>query len=201
MNEFFVDMIRRGGSPQWASMFWYLNQMDFQNGFAAMHWDASNVLAQSVWANTAESPHIRFAPSPVANIGDPIHSNFWTWAMAMNYNSRNQVAAWKFLQFFSSKEFLLSASVDSNNMDPTRDSVFNHPDFRARLDTLPNWYESWRATVPLTTILFTPHPAFFAATTEWAAHLQDMVAGGRFPSIQAGLDSLKETQDRLLLGH
>ena len=197
MNEFFVNMIQRGGSPQWATMFWYLCQIDFQNGQAAMFWDASNVMAQTVFANTAESPHIKFAPSPVANAGDTIHSNFWTWAMAMNANSKNKIGAWLFLQYFSSKEFLRSASVDSNNMDPTRVSVYNDPGFRAKIAGLPNWYETWQKTVPNTTILFTPHPAFFAATTEWAATLQDLVAGTR-RSVQGGLDALKATQDRML---
>ena len=198
MNEFFVDMVRRGGSPQWASMFWYLCQADFENGAAAMFWDASNALAQTVFRNMPESPHIRYTTSPVANVGDPVHSNFWTWSIAMNSYSRNKIGAWLFMQYFSSKEFLLSASVDGNNMDPTRTSVYQNPAFQRRLDQLPGWYEAWQRTIPNTTILFTPQPAFFATTTEWAATLQGMVAG-TYPSVQAGLNALKERQDRLLI--
>jgi multiple sugar transport system substrate-binding protein len=198
MNEFFVDMIKRGGSPQWSSMYWYLCEVDLENGQAAMFWDASNVMAQTVLKNMPESPNIKYTTSPVAKAGDTINSNFWTWSMAMNSYSKNKVAAWIFLQYFSSKEFLRSASVDSNNMDPTRTSVYNDPAFKAKIAKLPGWYEAWQKTVPTTTILFTPQPAFFQTTYEWAATLQDLVAGGKYRSVKDGLDALKALQDKMV---
>jgi multiple sugar transport system substrate-binding protein len=198
MNEFFVDMVKRGGSSQWSSKYWYDCEVDLENGQAAMFWDASNVMAQTVLKNMPESPYIAYATSPVARVGDKLNSNFWTWSMAMNANSRNKIAAWIFLQYFSSKEFLISASVDSNNMDPTRTSVYNDSRFQAKIAKLPNWYESWQKTVPNTTIQFTPQPAFFQTTYEWAATLQDLVAGGKYRSVKEGLDALKVLQDRMV---
>ncbi|MDR0475401.1 MAG: sugar ABC transporter substrate-binding protein [Treponema sp.] len=198
MNEFFVDMIKRGGSPQWSSMYWYMCMTDFGAGKAAMLWDASNAAANCVFANMAEAANIKYAPMPVARAGDTRHSNFWTWSLAMNSSSKNKIAAWLFLQYFSTKEFLISASVDSDNMDPGRTSVYNNPGFQAKLARLPGWYDAWQKTVNTTTIQFTPHSAFFAATTEWAATLQDLVAGTRYPNVKAGLDALKITQDRML---
>jgi multiple sugar transport system substrate-binding protein len=198
MNEFFVDMIKRGGSPQWSSMYWYLCEVDLENGQAAMFWDASNVMAQTVLKNMPESPYIKYTTSPVAKKGDTINSNFWTWSMAMNSFSKNKVAAWLFLQYFSSKEFLRSASVDANNMDPTRTSVYNDSAFKAKIAKLPGWYEAWQKTVPTTTILFTPQPAFFQTTYEWAATLQDLVAGGKYKSVKEGLDALKALQDKMV---
>jgi multiple sugar transport system substrate-binding protein len=198
MNEFFVDMIKRGGSPQWSSMYWYMCMAEFGAGKAAMLWDASNAEANAIFSNTAEARNIKYAPMPVARAGDTINSNFWTWALAMNSSSKNKAAAWLFLQYFSTKEFLISASVDSDNMDPARTSVYNNPGFQTKLNRLPGWYQAWQKTVPTTTIQFTPHPAFFAATTEWAATLQDLVAGTRYRSVKEGLDALKATQDRML---
>ena len=198
MHEFFIDLVRRGGSPQWASQYWYNCHTDIENGAAAMFWDASNGAAFNRLRNMPESPNLYYAPMPVARAGDTIHSNFWTWAMGMNAYSSNKVGAWLFLQYFSSKEFLRYASVDGMNMDPTLTSVYNDPAFRAKIADLPGWYEAWQRTVPNTTILFTPQPAFFSTTTEWAAVLQDLVSGTRFRSVQEGLDHLKNTQDRML---
>jgi multiple sugar transport system substrate-binding protein len=198
MNEFFVDMIKRGGSSQWSSKYWYDCEVDLENGQAAMFWDASNVMAQTVLKNMPESPYIRYATSPVAKPGDKLNSNFWTWAMAMNSSSKNKIAAWLFLQYFSSKEFLASASIDSNNMDPTRQSVYDNPAFQAKIAKLPNWYASWQKTVPNTTIQFTPQPAFFQTTYEWAATLQDLVAGGKYRTVKDGLDALKRLQDEMV---
>jgi multiple sugar transport system substrate-binding protein len=145
-----------------------------------------------------ESPYIKYAISPTAKPGDQINSNYWIWSMAMNSYSKQKTAAWLFLQYFSSKDFLLSASVDSNNMDPVRTSIYNNAQFQAKIAKLPNWYASWQKTVPTTKVQFTPQPAFFQTTSEWAATLQDLVAGTKYRSIKEGLDALKALQDKMV---
>jgi multiple sugar transport system substrate-binding protein len=198
MNEFFVDMVKRGGSPQWSSQYWYMALADFGAGKAAMIFDASNCVCQVDFQNMAEAGNIGYTTMPVAKVGDKFNSNYWIWSMAMNSNSKNKGAAWLFLQYFSSKEFLRFASVEANNMDPTRNSVYNDADFQAKIAKLPGWYAALQATVPTTTIQFTPQPAFFQTTYEWAATLQDLVAGSKYPSVKAGLDALKALQDKMV---
>ncbi|GHV74626.1 ABC transporter substrate-binding protein [Spirochaetia bacterium] len=198
MNTFFVDMIKRGGSPQWSSKYWYDCEVDFENGQAAMFWDASNVQAQTIFKNMPESPYIKYTTSPTAKAGDTINSNYWIWSMAMNSYSKQKTAAWLFLQYFSSKDFLLEASVKSNNMDPVRTSIYNNADFQKKISILPNWYASWQKTVPTTKVQFTPQPAFFQTTYEWAATLQDLVAGTKYKTIKEGLDALKALQDKMV---
>jgi multiple sugar transport system substrate-binding protein len=198
MNEFFVDMVKRGGSPQWSSQYWYMCLADFGAGKAAMIFDASNCMCQVDFQKMAETGNIGYTTMPVAKKGDKFNSNFWTWSMAMNSYSKHKGAAWTFLQYFSSKEFLRYSSVEANNMDPTRTSVYNDAGFKAKIDKLPGWYEAWMKTVPSTTIQFTPQKAFFQTTYEWAATLQDLVAGGKYRSVQEGLDALKKLQDGLV---
>jgi multiple sugar transport system substrate-binding protein len=198
MNEFFVDLVRRGGSPQWSSKYWYMALADFGAGQSAMLFDASNCLCQVDFQNMAEAGNIIYTTMPVAKVGDKFNSNYWIWSMAMNSNSKNKVGAWLFLQYFSSKDFLRFASVEANNMDPTRTSVYNDPGFQAKIAKLPGWYDALQKTVPTTTIQFTPQSAFFQTTTEWAATLQDLVAGGKYRSVQEGLDALKALQDKMV---
>ncbi|MDR0877046.1 MAG: sugar ABC transporter substrate-binding protein [Treponema sp.] len=195
MNEFWVDLVRRGGSPQWSSTVWYMAMAEFGAGKAAMYFDASNGEIQVDFQSMKEKGNIAFTVMPVAKAGDKINSNFWIWSMAMNSNSKNKGAAWLYLQYFSSKEFLRYASVEMNNMDPVRTSVWNNPGFLKKLEAEEGYKESWEKTAATATIQFTPQPAFFQTTYDWAETLQDLVAGSRYPSVQAGLDALKQRMD------
>jgi multiple sugar transport system substrate-binding protein len=130
---------------------------------------------------------------PLPRAGATPISNFWTWSMAMNSSSKNKGAAWLFLQYFTSKEFALYASVEMNNLDPARTSVWDSSGFKNKMASHEGWLDTFNKTINSTTILFTPQPMFFQTTTEWAATLQDMVAGRQ--SVQAALDDLKRKTD------
>jgi multiple sugar transport system substrate-binding protein len=197
MNRFWVDMIKRGGSPQWSSMYWYNGQADLGAGKAAMQWDADNNSIQVNLQSMAEGGNIAFAPSPVAKAGDPVKSNSWIWSMAMNANSKAKGAAWTFLQYFTSKEFFEDASVAGNNMDPVRTSTWNSAGFKAKMSKQEGYIDTFNKTSPNASVLFTPQPAFFETTLEWAVTLQKMVENGG-ASIQADLDALKREMDRAL---
>ena len=194
MNQFWVDLVKRGGSPQWSNTFWYIGQAELGAGKAAMQWDADNNSIQVNLNNMAEGGNIAFAPMPVAKAGDPIKSNFWIWSMAMNAYSKSKGAAWLFLQYFTSKEFLESASVESNNMDPVRTSTWNSAGFKSKMAAQEGYIDVFNKTSPNASILFTPQPAFFQTTLDWAETLQNMVAGR--VTVQAGLDQLKQRMDR-----
>jgi multiple sugar transport system substrate-binding protein len=194
MNKFFVDLIKRGGSPQWSSSFWYTNQAELGAGKAAMQWDASNNSIQVNLQNMAEKGNIAFAPSPTKKAGDKVLSNFWIWSAAMNANSKNKEAAWLFLQYFTGKDFLEYASVTGNNMDPVRTSVWNSNGFKQKMASQEGYIDTFNKTAPNTTVLFTPQPAFFQTTYDWAETLQNMVAGQQ--TVEAGLNTLKTRMDR-----
>lgn len=194
MNQFWVDLVKRGGSPQWSNTFWYIGQAELGAGKAAMQWDADNNSIQVNLQNMAEGGNIAFAPHPVAKKGDTVKSNFWIWSIAMNSYSKAKGAAWMFLQYVTSKEFLEYASVTGNNMDPVRTSVWNAPGFQRKMASQEGYIDTFNKTSPNAGILFTPQPAFFETTLDWAETLQNMVAGR--VTVQAGLDALKQRMDR-----
>ncbi|MDR2393538.1 MAG: sugar ABC transporter substrate-binding protein [Treponema sp.] len=194
MNQFWVELVKRGGSPQWSTTYWYIGQAELGAGKAAMQWDADNNSIQVNLQNMAEGGNIAFAPMPVAKQGDPIKSNFWIWSMGMNANSKNKGAAWLFLQYFTGKAFLEYASVTGNNMDPVRTSTWNSSGFKAKMATQEGYIDTFNKTSSNATILFTPQPAFFQTTLDWAESLQNMVAGTS--TVQAALDTLKQRMDR-----
>jgi multiple sugar transport system substrate-binding protein len=194
MNQFWVELVKRGGSPQWSNTFWYIGQAELGAGKAAMQWDADNNSIQVNLQKMAEGGNIAFAPHPVAKTGDPVKSNFWIWSIAMNSYSKAKGAAWLFLQYVTSKEFLEYASVQGNNMDPVRTSVWNSSGFKTKMASQEGYIDTFNKTSPNASILFTPQPAFFETTLDWAETLQNMVAGR--VTVQAGLDALKQRMDR-----
>lgn len=195
MTEYWVDMIKRGGSPSWSKYTWYEAGSDLGAGKAAMLIDADNNGVHQNWDGASqEAGNIAWTTLPVAKEGDPVASNYWTWAMAMNSASQNKDAAWLFMMYFTSKEFAHYASVDMNSLDPARTSVWESQEFLDKMKGQSGYIETFQKTIDNTTILFTPQPYFFETTTEWAATLQDIVAG-QYGSVQEGMDTLKEKMD------
>ena len=142
---------------------------------------------QSVPGASSQSGKIAFAPPPLPKGKTEIKSNLWVWSLAMNATSKQQDAAWLFLQYFTGKEFQSWSVTEWKSVDPPRKSVFDNPAFQKIIEATPGFKETFEATVPGTTIYFTPNPYFFELTTEWAATLQDLVAGN-YKSTQEAMD-------------
>lgn len=196
MTEFFVDMINRGGSSSWSKYTWYDCGVDLGTGNAAIVLDADNNPVHQNWEGASEEAgNIAFAPLPVAGEGDPQISNYWTWSIAMNSASQNKGAAWYYIMYFTGKDFAKYATIEGNSLDPARTSVWESEEFQTMMEGQPGYIEAYEATIENTTILFTPQPYFFETTTEWAATLQDIVAG-KYNSAQDGLDQLKTKMDK-----
>lgn len=196
MTEFFVDMIKRGGSSSWSKYTWYDCGVDLGTGNTAMVLDADNNPVHQNWEGASEEAgNIAFAPLPVAKEGDPQISNYWTWSVAMNSASKNKGAAWYYIMYFTGKDFAKYATIEGNSLDPARTSVWESEEFKTMMDGQPGYIDAYNATIDNTTILFTPQPYFFETTTEWAAALQDIVAG-KYDSVQDGMDQLKKKMDK-----
>lgn len=196
MNELFTDLIKRGGSPSWSKYTWYECAADLGAGKAAIMIDADAVTVQQNWSGASqEAGNIAWAPIPVVNKGDTTHSNYWTWSLAMNSSSKNKDAAWYFMLYFTSKEFCMDSSIKGNNLDPVRTSVWDSPEFAEKMKDQPGYIDAYHKTIDQTTILFTPQPYFFETTTDWAATLQDMVAG-KYASVEEAMKTLKQKMDK-----
>ncbi len=195
MTDAWVKMIREGGSPTWANYTWYQCGADLGAGKAAMMFDASNNgFFQNVPGTTSVSGKLAAAPIPLPKGKTEIASNLWVWALGMNSASKQQDAAWYFIQWFTAKPYQLWSVTDWKAVDPPRRSVFNDPKFQQFIAGMEGYKDTFDKTIGGTTILFTPNPYFFELTTEWAATLQDIVAG-QYRSTQEGMDALKEKMD------
>ncbi|WP_069999515.1 ABC transporter substrate-binding protein [Cellulosilyticum sp. I15G10I2] len=197
MTQMWVDLIKAGGAPSWSSYTWYQAGADLGAGKAAMLFDAScNGYFQNPEGASQEAGNLAWVSPPLPQGKTEINSNLWTWAMAMNEYSKEKVAAWLFLQYFTGKEYSLWASINASVADPARQSVFNNPDFKTVFAKSEGYAQALEETVGGTTIQFTPQPHFFETTTEWASVLQEIVAEKY--SVEQGMNVLKEKMDKIV---
>jgi len=190
VTDKWAEMVRAAGPDAWTTYTWYQAGSDFGAGKAAMLFDA-DILGyfQNQEGTAAEGVlgNIAWAPGPLGPDGD-LRTNIWIWSLAMNAGSQNKDAAWLFLQWATGKEFLTTAAVDYTMVDPVRASIWENPDFQAKLAEQTGYLETFNTIIANDAqIQFTPQPLFFETTTEWAQALQDIYAGA---DTQERLDEL-----------
>ncbi len=196
MTTYWVDLIKRGCAASWAKYTWYEAGADLGAGKAAMLFDAdNNGIQQNFDGASQEAGNLAWTTMPTLKEGDTPTSNMWIWSMAMNSYSKNKDAAFCFLMYFTGKDWTNYAAIQGKNVDPCRKSTWESDGWKTKMAKQPGYIDTYEKTVEHATILFTPQSSFFETTTDWAATLQDIVAG-KYASVQAGLDALKQQQDK-----
>lgn len=191
-----IDMIRKGGPPNWPSYDWYKVGNDLGAGAAAMIYDA-DIVGYFQQTDTKEAGHIAyapFAPNPEATAPTP---NVSIWSFGMSAFSQNRPAGWYFIQWATGTEHTTFGALQADLVDPVRQSVWDNNAFQERLEqSYPGYLSQYQSSIDRAKIYFTPQPLFFNLTTEWAAVLQRMYAY-EIP-VDEGLDQLAEFIDRQL---
>lgn len=186
--EKWIEMVREVGPPEWTNYTWYDvgNSLGYES--AAMIYDADILgFFQNQAGASDAAGDIAWAASPPGLDGPAATPNMWTWALAMNAYSKGKPAAWYWLQWATGKEFLTTAAVEHATVNPIRESIWENPDFQARLNDFDGYLEQYRSLISGTGIHFTPQSRFFETTTEWAAALHEIYAGGDAREVLDGL--------------
>ncbi len=189
-TELYMELIKAGASPDWSFYDWYDVKDAMTSGRAAMAHDC-NFFAAEQWDPEISKVEgkMAYAKVPTGPISD--ESNTWTWALTINGASRHKGASWLFIQWATSKERLLDASVNYNNFDPTRESVWNNPAIVEMFEKMGNYREVDTAVLQDARVLFTPNPQVMALTELWSVALQEIWMGNK--TTQEALDDLANT--------
>ena len=191
MTEYWVKLIKDGGAPQWSTYGWELCGADLGAGKAAMMWDADRGgYTQNVEGASAEAGNLAFSGIPLPEGKDTQLSNLWTWAMGMNADSANKDAAWYFLQYFTSPEFMLYSGTEGACTDTPRTSVMESDEYKEIVGQAEGYLESFETVSANASIFFTPQPYFFECTTMWAETLQDLVVTDNYASVEEAMQEL-----------
>jgi multiple sugar transport system substrate-binding protein len=203
MTEYWVDLVKNGGAPQWATYGWEMCGADLGAGKAAMMWDADRGgYTQNVEGASAEAGNFAFGmvpyPESAGKTADDMRSNLWVWSMAMNADSAKKEAAWYFMQYFTSPEFMLWSGTDAACTDTPRTSVLESDAYKESVANAEGYYEAFSTISANASIFFTAQPYFTETTTEWAKTLQELVTTDKYASVQDAMDELKATMDEMV---
>ncbi len=193
MTDYWVKLIKAGGAPQWSTYGWELCGADLGAGKAAMMWDADRGgYTQNVEGASAEAGNLAFSGIPLPEGVKVQRSNLWAWSMGMNAYSKNKDAAWLFLQYFTSPEFMLYSGTEGDCTDTPRQSVMSSKAYRDIVNKAEGYLKSFEEVSANATIFFTPQPYFFETTTMWAEVLQDLVVTNKYKSTEEAMKQLAE---------
>lgn len=138
-TELFVDIIKKG-SPEGAGLFtWYEALQGFASGQYLFSLNEADGFA-STYENPSDSQisdDVGYALTPAGPDGKR-KASIWIWSMGMNANSKNKDAAWKFLQWATSRDVMIETHL-AGNMNPVRSSAWDDPD-------VANMVKSWGET-------------------------------------------------------
>lgn len=198
MTDYWVKLIKAGGSPQWSTYTWYQAGADLGAGKAAMLFDATcNGYFQNVEGASAESGNLAWVDTPLPPGKTVSRSNVWVWSLAMNADSKNKDAAWYFIQYFTSPEYMIWSGTEGDCADAPRASVAESDEYLKVVGKAHGYLEALSDGLPNATIQFTPQPYFFETTTEWAATLQDLV-GEKYESTEQAMKELTEKLNNIV---
>ena len=176
-----ADMIRDGGPPAWSTYTWYQASSDLGAGKAAMLYDADiAAYFQNVPGSSKEAGNIAWTIPPTGP--GKVGANEWIWGLGMNASSKNKVAAWLFMQYFTSAPYQTQAAINDATVNPPRASTWANAQFKTTINKASGYVDSFNKYIGGTSIKFTPQPYFFETTTDWAAALQKMVVNNADPA-------------------
>lgn len=176
-TSLWMKTIRECGPQARTNNSWYDAKEQFESGRYGMIFDAD--FFASTYENPAKSRvagRVAYALPPAGPDGT-IRSNIWTWALAINKQSRHKLASWLFIQWATSKEQLRTATLNGN-WNPTRQSIWNDPQVLAMAKQWGNYREVVEKNLKAhVQVCWTPQPEIPAVGDRWARALQEIWSG------------------------
>lgn len=137
---------------------------------------------------------VGYATTPVNAEGKSV-PNMYTWGLVMNKQSKVKDAAWRFMQWASSKEFLVRAAFEGN-MNPTRSSVWEDERFKEHVS---GWGDFAKVSRKLAEedgkILVTPTYKYRIVAERWVKALLEAYDTGK---VKAALEAAAKEIDEIM---
>jgi multiple sugar transport system substrate-binding protein len=195
----FVDALRDAGPTDWQNQRWYELAMDYCAGRYGLIVDSDHYVAfYEMGKDSAVKGKVGYALPPAGPTGRR-ESNMWTWSLVMNARSRNKPDAWRFMQWAAGKKFLLRSAFEGN-MNPTRRSTWDHPDFRAEAEKWGTFYAVARRLIESEArVLVTPVAGYLGVGDRWVRALRSAYSGEQ--DVAEALHAAAADIDRMIAAH
>jgi multiple sugar transport system substrate-binding protein len=173
----FIDALHRAGPTDWLDQRWYELALDFARGRYGLIVDSDHYVAYFEDPKTSSlAGEIAYALPPVGPDGAR-RPNLWTWSLVVNAHARDATSAWRFVEWASSKEFLLRSAFEGN-MNPTRTSIWDDGRFREHARSWGDFYDVARRLIEREAfVLVTPTPGYLRIAGRWVEALLDAYTG------------------------
>ncbi|GAA1717353.1 sugar ABC transporter substrate-binding protein [Nonomuraea bangladeshensis] len=200
--QFYVDLLREHGQPDAAKDGWEGCLQQITQGKTAMWYDDTVFAGSALQQATPEiKDNLAFALAPVERTD--ASGWLWSWALGITESSKNKDAAWKFISWATSKEYikLAGAKAGWDSIPPgSRTSTYDLPEYqeaaRSYADlTLKsiNAADPKQPTVrpvPYTGVQYVQIPEF----TDIGDYVSQQVAGA-ISGTQTVADALRKSQE------
>lgn len=192
----FIDALKSSGPRDWTGQRWYELALDFARGRYGLLVDSDHYVAYfESMEHSTQVGRIGYALPP-AGPGGLRRPNLWTWSLVMNARSTRKRAAWDFIQWASSRQFLLRSAFEGN-MNPTRRSVWNDETFVRHTRPWDGFYAvSRQLAEQLGSVLVTPSANYLAIASRWTRALLDAYTGK--DTVKSALSSAARDIDRIV---
>ena len=128
-TNLWVEMMRSCASPRMPDLYWSQVKDIFARGNVAMiadcDWFAPAMFEKPDVSQVAGK--LRYALTPPGPDGVR-QQDTWFWSLAMNRASYYKVAAWLFIQWATSKPVMLHTTLEYENWNPPRKSIWEDPE-------------------------------------------------------------------------
>lgn len=196
MNKLWFEIIKSGASKEWDYFTWSKASADFGAGRAAMLLDMDNVAYyQNIKGESKESGNIGWTSIPRIDSEGDFISNLWSWGLSMNSEGDEKEAAWSFIKYFTSKDFLLKASTEYKLMIPPRKSVFNSSEFQKVISNSDGYTETLEKTIPNARVILNEENNILDILENWTKTVRLIYFEGN--AIDEKLDDLKEQIEQI----
>ncbi len=136
--DFYVDLLRDYGQPDAAASGWEGCLQSFSQGQSAMWYDdtvfAGSAIDQAASPEIADNIAFAMAPTGPADIPS---GWLWSWGLAVTKSSQNPDAAWKFISWATSKDYIQLAGENAgwDAIPPdSRHSTYEIPEYLEAAD-------------------------------------------------------------------
>ncbi|HNS53028.1 MAG TPA: extracellular solute-binding protein [Anaerolineae bacterium] len=199
ITEKYLKMVKEASPQGWASVSWDDAMHRFAAGGYAMIHDIDFAAATYENPETSQvAGKVAYAIPPEGPAGR--FTSTWIWGLALNAHSKNPKPAWLLIQWATSKKVLLEATLEHNNYNPTRTSVWNDP---AVVAVASDWGGgTYRSVVDetfsnYTRLLWTPSSQVTHVADIWTDYLHKAYAGEM--TTEAALQTACDEIDSLLI--
>jgi multiple sugar transport system substrate-binding protein len=134
-------------------------------------------------AATYEQPDIsqiagdlQYAVTPPGPDGERVQ-DIWFWSLAINGASYKKDAAWLFIEWATSEPVMRLATLQYNNWNPPRESVWNDPEVVKITEQWGNYRQVVEESRAYAKVPHAVNPLVGAVSDAWWGNVQDAILG------------------------